>query len=558
LVELLPQRDGRGGQDMHEWRLEELFSEIQYSENGDFDERCRTVEKYLQMDSTHYQIKRAVKENLMSANCEPGNVHEYVRKLLAETELGVVLRNRIYELDEDAKKRPRLPSKELMPRFKPIREQLDVVDMARIQWDSRLKTELRSLLNKLSRPAVRLRGGKLNDDGFTVRFIFTSEDLLEVILAIKNPNFSGTFTKHVGWNLLQLQLQTPTVEELRSKYRELSPDIRQMGVDDTIYGSEWFGAERERTGASLANAGYIPHLKNFAKTGVPNSLRPALWGRILGCNPTPKDLHRYKLLRQNLASLDVASDSLFRFDVQETTDNDEFFVFSDPLNEAMLIFSRDNQVRSLCSLEPTTAVLEVKAPSPLDGSSSAETAETAETTAPDAKKIAIPPCGIIPFYQLSLIAAPICFIHADVEHIYYMWRAMYCRYFCRLHIISSQKDTIYYLAKTFEDLLSTAHPKVYYHAVSIGAHPLRTVFPWIFTAFAGVLPVFQVLQVWDRIIAYNTLELLPTLAAAIYLFRADRVLEAKSANEVHSIFKETVHIQAIPLLQHFLFSKGKT
>ena len=134
---------------------------------------------------------------------------------------------------------------------------------------------------------------------------------------------------------------------------------------------------------------------------------------------------------------------------------------------------------------------------------------------------------------------------------------MYCKYFCKLHVISSQKDTIYYLSKTFEDLLSAANPRVFYHAIRIGAHPLRTVFPWIFTAFSGVLPVFQVMQIWDRIIAYDSLELLPTLAAAIYNFRSENVLASKTADEVHAVFKETVHIQAIPLLQHFLFATRK-
>lgn len=50
------------------------------------------------------------KEHLMATNCEIGKVSEYVQKLLAETELGVVLRNRIYTLDQEAKKNPKSAS----------------------------------------------------------------------------------------------------------------------------------------------------------------------------------------------------------------------------------------------------------------------------------------------------------------------------------------------------------------------------------------------------------------------------------------------------------------
>jgi len=480
----------------------------------------------------------------MSGGCEPGKVHDYVRKLLAETELGVVLRNRIYKLDQEAKKYPRLQSKKVRPQHKPIRECLDVVDMARMQWDTRLKVELTTLISKLNRKSARKRERKKDsssgaDDApnFPVRFVYTSEDLLEVITSVSNPNFSGSYTRIIGWQLTKLHLKTPTVTELRQRYRELSPQIRQMGVDNNIYGSEWFGAERERTGAALATNGYIPHLKNFAKTGVPQSQRPALWARILGCVPGPKEFHYYQTVKDRVNRVDLVSDYLVRFDVQETSDYDEFFVFSDPLLEIMLIFSRDTQIPKLCSLLPTTAVIET--PNPLS----------------EDEKISIPPSTVIPYYQMSLLAAPFSFVYAGVEEMYFVWRAMYCRYFCRLHVLSSRPDSILYLSRMFENLLLAAHPKVFYHGIKVGAHPLRTAFPWIFTAFSGVLPVFQVLQLWDRVIAYDSLELIPTLAAAIYVFRAEHVLASKTAEEVHAVFKETVHIQAIPLLQHFLFAR---
>ncbi|GAB5354653.1 hypothetical protein AAMO2058_000137300 [Amorphochlora amoebiformis] len=507
--------------------VKDLFSPIQYREGGDFKDRCKAIEKHLKKDVLLAQVKRAIKENLISADCEPTAVYEYVWGLLTETELGVALRNKIYELDEEAKKRPRLPAKKIKPQLPAVREPLDVMETARCQWDEQTLYELKYLLSKISYPHVRSRGQmkrlpKLEDENveFPVRFIYTSDDIFESMVAIESQNFS-TKTNVVGWNSCKLILKTPTLEHLAEKYRELRPDVRQMGVDESIYGSEWFGAERERTGTSLANTGYIPHLKNYAKTGVPNSLRPTLWGRILKSQPTIKDIHHYNDLKNQLMSTELITDFLVRFDVQETADNEEFFVFSDNLLEIMLIFFRDPSIRPLCSLLPSNLNLDL--------------------SAFESKGLHVTQSGVIPFYQ----------------DMYFMFRAMYARYFCRLGILSSKKDSIYYLARTFEDLLIAAHPDVFHHAVQIGAPPLRTVFPWIFTAFSGVLPVFEVLQLWDRVIAYDSLELIPALAAAIYVFRAQHVVLCERPEEVEELFKETIHIQAIPLLQHFLFVRSR-
>ena len=43
--------------------------------------------------------------------------------------------------------------------------------------------------------------------------------------------------------------------------------------------------------------------------------------------------------------------------------------------------------------------------------------------------------------------------------------------------------------------------------------------PWIMTAFAGHLAVGEVLLLWDRIIAFDSLLLLPVLAVAVLAFR---------------------------------------
>ena len=49
--------------------------------------------------------------------------------------------------------------------------------------------------------------------------------------------------------------------------------------------------------------------------------------------------------------------------------------------------------------------------------------------------------------------------------------------------------------------------------------PLEIVFQWIFSAFVGFLSIEQVLYLWDRIIAYDSLELISILSAAIFIYR---------------------------------------
>jgi hypothetical protein len=112
-----------------------------------------------------------------------------------------------------------------------------------------------------------------------------------------------------------------------------------------------------------------------------------------------------------------------------------------------------------------------------------------------------------------------------------------------------------YLCKTFETLLQSRHPQMFFHAVTVGVQPLSIVFPWMFSAFAGILCVDQVLILWDRILAYDSLELIAVLAAAICLFRAKAVLAAKTPDDIQDVFRELQNnMLVVPLLQQFLFS----
>ena len=74
--------------------------------------------------------------------------------------------------------------------------------------------------------------------------------------------------------------------------------------------------------------------------------------------------------------------------------------------------------------------------------------------------------------------------------------------------------------------------------------------------FVGVLEVDQIYLLWDRIIGFETLEILPIFAASIFVFRANLILNCQNQEEYDELFNDMSMIKVIPLLQHFLFAAG--
>ena len=56
--------------------------------------------------------------------------------------------------------------------------------------------------------------------------------------------------------------------------------------------------------------------------------------------------------------------------------------------------------------------------------------------------------------------------------------------------------------------------------IQVGVHPLRIALPWIQFAFVPLLDPAEVLVLWDRILGFDDLTVLPILAAAMQTQRA--------------------------------------
>lgn len=73
--------------------------------------------------------------------------------------------------------------------------------------------------------------------------------------------------------------------------------------------------------------------------------------------------------------------------------------------------------------------------------------------------------------------------------------------------------------------------------------------PWMVQAFSGFLVPEQLLFLWDLILGFDSLLLLPLLAASVFSLRRDNLHRVPSQDAAESVFADLSTIQVVPLLQ---------
>jgi len=61
---------------------------------------------------------------------------------------------------------------------------------------------------------------------------------------------------------------------------------------------------------------------------------------------------------------------------------------------------------------------------------------------------------------------------------------------------------------------------------------IKLVFKWLIRGFSGHLPPEQLLYLWDLILGYDSLEIVPLLAVAILSFRKENLLQVNTQQNV--------------------------
>lgn len=475
------------------------------------------------------------------------------------------LRNAIYRFLQTHPKH-QFPS----PPPEHLKEPLVFLRKAQQAWEKRILKSLNSMCTDLNIPLARKRPEKeqkewaqkwteLGIDGPDADFgweacqgcaylsqfrpVYAPKDFLEVIIGLQNPNYHGSDTPgfyHL-WGIVQVPLKVKDIDELRLQYSDMSINQCQSGIDDAQdIPSELFEQERVKLGKKVINTNHGPLAQEFSKKGCPTSMRATLWCQILAIEVDEIDILYYEQLKTNVLQHDLLVDSLLYKDVKLTaTNDDQYFVFEDFLYQVLLPFSRDTYVLNhfdYNSASPPKSYIRGR-------------------LGMDEFAVNYPPNGVIPFHGFAMYVAPMCFLYKETITLYYVFREMYVRYFFRLHSISSHPQGIVGLSLLFESLLQTHESDLFFHLKSVGCQPLKVAFKWLVRAFSGYLSSDQVLLLWDRILAYNSLEILAVLAVAIFSFRKTNLMKVQSYNAAEAVLADLTTLQVIPLIQLSLFSK---
>ncbi|NXT15330.1 TBC19 protein, partial [Prunella fulvescens] len=300
---------------------------------------------------------------------------------------------------------------------------------------------------------------------------------------------------------------------------------------------EFFENEHVRVGQKVLAEQDSAAAQQYVRQGCPTALRADLWALILNISNQPEDILYYEQLKSNVIQHNLLVDSLIYKDVKLTASNDDYyFVFEDYLYQVLLCFSRDTSV-----LEHFTYSSATPPKSYIQGKLGME--EYAVFYPPN-----------VNYNSFILSVAPLCFLYHEPSKLYQIFREMYVRFFFRLHSISSHPSGIVSLCLLFETLLQTHLPQLFYHLREIGAQPLRISFKWMVRAFSGYLATDQLLLLWDRILGYNSLEILAVLAAAVFAFRAVNLMEVTSLAAAEAVLADLSTLKVMPLLQIFLFA----
>ncbi|GLD99282.1 hypothetical protein PINS_up008000 [Pythium insidiosum] len=369
----------------------------------------------------------------------------------------------------------------------------------------------------------------------STRFLYDANDLLHTLQSIEPPNRArSTAPALPELGSIRLQFATPSASELRLRYAELAPSVAQIGVDDAFPSERQaaFVAEKLRVGDAVVSHRSAAMARQFAKTGCPASLRPALWQLALlapssssssSCSSADAASRQYfQQLQEQVARWTYVTDDMYLLDLQHAIDHADYFVFQDLLDSVVLAFTRDPHVQR--AAERINGAVETELPS-ISG--------------------------------LVLYAAPLTYLFTDDVALYFVFREMYVRYWSRLNAIASapERCSLLSLCQLFERLVQRSSPRAVFRLLDVGIKPLDVAFPWLQGAFSGVLEIQQLLLLWDRVVGYDSIEVLAVAAAALFHFRADELATSGVARleDARALFAELLDVRIVPLLQEYLF-----
>ncbi|KAI9341652.1 hypothetical protein BDR26DRAFT_1006982 [Obelidium mucronatum] len=327
------------------------------------------------------------------------------------------------------------------------------------------------------------------------------------------------------WSTCHIAYQALTVEEFRHEFKELCPNFLHVGVDDLD--DDTFATKTSQAANRILSSKSISEAHCFSKQGIPGHCRADMWDLMIQSDFTidsrQNALEHCCFLKAQVARYELLTDHMIISDSEDCKADDNYFVFEDLVQDILLLWSRDEwHLKNSPNAHPTffDAWIETEIKNKMKGKWSLPVKS-------------YPPNGIFPFSGISSYAMLVTFIRAELETAYMMFRELYAKYFFKLHTISTYSDGIMTLAVTFESFLKQLDPLLFLHLThEIGCPPITYAFRWLMFGFVGVLDVEQVLLLWDRILGFDRMEILSAVGASIFLFRKERLMEAKTEKDV--------------------------
>ena len=326
---------------------------------------------------------------------------------------------------------------------------------------------------------------------------------------------------------------SPSLVRYTIKFKEFEPGIIHLGLDDCVMNASKFKMCQQIHGKDIIKKGCNYAVREFLKTGCPQCLRPVIWKMALYVDDSAS-----LIIEDNELSLKLSSKKGRKNKIEEcvsSCEDDVFNILNDPTyfpfhDKISKTFKR------FCSnkREAEFAMLHIEARHEQNQWNF--------------------PTNISSSNHLIYLLAPLSLVFENENDMHDVFQVFYSKFWTYLNPISANKDIINYLCKAFEDLMLSSNPFLFNYMLRLNCQPLSIALPWILTAFSQYLEIGEVLHLWDRIIAFGSLELLPLLASSIFLFRSEIILRyANNKADVVEIFSDGSTIKVIPLLRIIMF-----
>jgi hypothetical protein len=262
------------------------------------NERSTLIFDQIKDTYTFWKIKKAIKDELIKKRDVNEDLSSLIPKIMTTLNLDTKIKSKVQEImDKQGYFRDNITIAQnkfkdcldtsFLPAFYKEKEfePLESVANTRRIWNEQIKYKV----NIISRTA-RKAGISPEDKPIT---IYDYQALYETVLKVNSINYAGVL--NLSWGSVKLQLQTLSVEDMRKKFHDLNVTLRQIGVDD----EKSFIDERILIGERLLAKDYQPFLTQYARRGVPPTLRCRVYKKIFNIMMTPRDYEYFEALGEN-------------------------------------------------------------------------------------------------------------------------------------------------------------------------------------------------------------------------------------------------------------------